>query len=45
MSEQDRVNIDIITNKNIKMKCDVGLMIDHDVAEKKIENKIGMSTY
>ena len=37
----------IITTKNIfgKMKCDVGLMIDRDVAEKRYENKVGMSSY
>ena len=27
------------------MKCDVGLMIDCDVAEKKNENQLGMSSY
>ena len=27
------------------MKCDVGLMIDHDVTEKKNENKVGISSY
>ena len=27
------------------MKCDVGLMIDRDVAEKMNENKVGMSSY
>ena len=26
-------------------KCDVGLMIDCDVAEKRYENKVGMSSY
>ena len=33
--------------KNIfgKMKCDVMLMIDRDVAEKRYENKVGMSSY
>ena len=28
-----------------KMKCDVGLMIDRDTAEKRYENKVGMSSY
>ena len=28
-----------------KMKCDVGMMIDRDVAEKKYENKVEMSSY
>ena len=27
------------------MKCSVGMMIDRDVAEKKYENKVGMSSY
>ena len=27
-----------------KIKCDVGMMIDHDVAEKRYENKVGMSS-
>ena len=26
-----------------KMKCDVRLMIDRDIAEKRYENKVGMS--
>ena len=28
-----------------EMKCDVWLMIDNDVADKKNENKVGMSSY
>ena len=27
-----------------KIKCDVGLMIDRGVAEKRYENKVGMSS-
>ena len=27
------------------MKCDVGMMIDRDVVEKRYENKVGMSTH
>ena len=37
-----------ITNKNIfekKKKCHVRMMIDRDLAEKKYENKVGMSSY
>ena len=35
-----------ITNKHIfEKKCDVGLMIDCDVAEKRYENMVGMSSY
>ena len=38
-----------ITNKTVfeKINCDVhvGIMIDRDVAEKKYENKVGMSSY
>ena len=35
-----------ITNKHIfGMKCDVGMMIDCDVAEKRYESKVGMSSY
>ena len=35
-----------ITNKYMlkKKKCDVRLMIDRDVAEKRYENKVGMSS-
>ena len=45
------MNVVIIHNnynqKNIfgKKKCDVGLMIDRTVAEKRYENKVGMSSY
>ena len=38
----------IITNKNIcgkKMKWDVGMMINRDVAEKRYKNKVGLSSY
>ena len=28
-----------------KMKSDVGMMIDRDVAEKRYEGKVGMSSY
>ena len=37
----------MITNKTFleKMKCNVRLMIDRDVAEKKNENKVGMLSY
>ena len=38
----------VITDKNIfekKNECDVGLMIDRDVAEKRHENKVGLSSY
>ena len=36
-----------ITNKTFKekMKCDVGMMIDHDVPAKRYGNKVGMSSY
>ena len=42
------INLNYKTNKNIfwkKIKYDVGIMIDCDVAEKTYENKVGMSTY
>ena len=36
-------------NNNINnlenMKCDVGMMIDCDVVEKRYKNKVGMSSY
>ena len=28
-----------------KIKCNVGMMIDCDVAKKRYENKVGMSSY
>ena len=40
------VHLYTITNTFLKkMKCDVGMMIDRDVAEKRYENKVGMSSY
>ena len=32
-----------ITKKNLE--CDVGMMIDRDVAEKRFENKVGIASY
>ena len=53
MSRMPCILLVIITNKNIfgkkyfweKIKCDEGMMINRDVAEKRYENKVGLSSY